>query len=221
MENRRRQLRPRRLLSVVLILVVATLIVVLRLVEEIGPERHPSDRFQVKRIVDGDTVELSGGDRLRLLAVDAPEKGEPYYSEAAQFLGRRVLGKRGVVEFAGRRRDGYGRLLGYLLIDTLFVNAAIIDSGMGYVYLFRDNDLGSPRIDRLLEAQRGAITRRSGLWSLEHEPEEFYVARVGSFRLHRPGCRAVQNLGPEELQVFQTREEALSTGLSPCRRCKP
>ena len=44
-----------------LILTVVILLVGFRLVEQIGFERHPDDRFIIVRVIDGDTVELAGG----------------------------------------------------------------------------------------------------------------------------------------------------------------
>jgi len=213
--------KRRRWLSAIIVIVVAILILVIRLVEDIGPERRPGDRFAVAKIIDGDTVELLGGDRLRLLAIDTPEEGDPYHDEAAALLGRLTLGHTGTIEFAGRRRDRYGRLLGYLFIDSVFINRAMIDSGMGYVYLFSGNELASLRVAELLAAQRQAINVRRGIWSIEREPEVAYYARIGSFRLHRPGCRSINLSSPERYVQYETREEGLSTGLSPCRNCKP
>jgi micrococcal nuclease len=213
--------RRKRWRTITFVLVVALLILVLRLVEEIGPEKGPDDRFVVTRVLDGDTMELQGGDRLRLLAIDTPEKDEPLYDEATAFLERRALGRTAKIEYANQRRDRYGRLLGYLSIDTLFVNKAIIDSGYGYLYLFDDNDINSDQVRTLLASQRSAIERRVGLWSLPHEPEERYINTEGSFRLHRPSCRSLGELKQGHYQEFRTREEGLATGLSPCRNCKP
>ncbi len=222
MSQRRGTTKKRRLaLSATLIVVVAFLIVVVRLVEDIGPERRPGDRFIVAKVLDGDTVELAGGDRLRLLAIDTPEEGERYHDEAAGLLERLALGRTATIEYASKRRDRYGRLLGYLYIDSAFINRTLIDSGLAYVYLFKDNKLDSPRIAALLEAQRGAIDRSVGLWSIEREPEDYYLSPPGSFRLHRPGCRSVRNCDRHPCREFSTREEGLVTGLSPCRNCKP
>ena len=205
-----------------LIVAVILFLLLVRLVEDIGPERTPGDRFVVWTVLDGDTMELKGGDRLRLLALDTPEKGEPYYNEATALLGRLALQKQGRIEYSQRRRDKYGRLLGYLYVDdTLFVNRVLIDSGLGYVYLFNDNDLSSPQVHRMIAAQRSAIERKVGLWSIEREPEPYYVNKPGSFRLHRPGCRAVTDPQSPEYRRFSSREEGLSKGLSPCRICKP
>ena len=40
---------------------------------------------------DGDTFELQGGDRVRLLSIDTPEKGEPFYNEAQEYLSALTL----------------------------------------------------------------------------------------------------------------------------------
>jgi len=220
MAKQRRRTRP-WWVSALLIIVLAALILVFRLVEDIGPDRGPDDRFVVSQILDGDTMELQGGDRLRLLALDTPEEGEAFYNEATELVARLSMGLTARIEYAHRRRDKYGRLLGYLYIDTLFVNKTIIDSGLGYVYLFRDNDLKSDQVRLMIEAQRSAIKRKVGLWSLPYAPEERYINKSGSFRLHRPNCRSLGELVEGRYQSFSTREEGLATGLSPCRNCKP
>src|SRR3989338_4069674 len=47
----------------------------------------------VSRAVDGDTFELSNGEKVRLVCVNTPEKGEFYYKEATTFLSNLVVGK--------------------------------------------------------------------------------------------------------------------------------
>jgi len=211
----------RRLLTFVFVVVVALVILLFRLVEDIGLEKGPDDRFVVVRVLDGDTMELRGGDKVRLLAIDTPEKGEPLHDEATRLLSRLAFNQGATLEYANQRRDRYGRLLGYVYVDTLFLNKTIIDSGYAYVYLFNDNELTSPSVKKLLDAQRSAIDRRAGLWSLSFTPETRYINTEGSFRLHRPGCRSLRELKPGRFQEFRTREEGLVLGLSPCRNCKP
>ncbi|MCK4632040.1 MAG: thermonuclease family protein [candidate division Zixibacteria bacterium] len=210
----------RTIWRIVFVLVVVALIVGYRLVEEIGPDRHPDERFVVVRVVDGDTVELRGGDRLRLLAVDTPEKGQPFYEEACRFLSDQVLAKQVEIIFGGKRRDGYGRLLGFLYIDNVCINEAILRSGMGCLYLFEDN-IGLPQIEPLLAAQVEAINGDRGIWSVDYRPEDHYVAAKGSFRFHRPGCRAIARTRVDNRLIFDSREEAALIGLSPCRTCRP
>jgi len=211
----------RKVINWTVVILLVVIILAFRLVEEIGRDKTPDERFIVKRVIDGDTVELLGGDRLRLLAIDTPEKNEPFYDRARLFLESLVLGKTARIEYSERRRDRYGRLLGYLYIDSLFVNKVILENGLGYLYLFDDNDPNSPLVQQLLAAQRRALENKTGLWSLQREAENYYIAANGSFRFHRPGCRSVKNIKPGNYRRLKTREEALYEGLSPCRNCKP
>lgn len=204
-----------------IVLVVIILLVAFRMVQEIGPERTPSDRFTVVRVLDGDTVELLGGDKLRLLGVDTPERDEQLYDRATDFLEHLVLGKQVRLEYGGARRDRYGRLLAFAYVDTILVNRAILENGLGYLYVFDDSPIDSPEFASMLAAQRSAIDRRLGLMGLDREPEPYYVASQSSFRFHRPGCRSADNYSPERWRRFGSREEALREGLSPCRSCRP
>ncbi|UCG60706.1 MAG: thermonuclease family protein [Candidatus Zixiibacteriota bacterium] len=201
--------------------VLVVLILAVRLVEDIGFDRKPTDRFTVTAIIDGDTMELGGGDRLRLLSIDTPEKDEPFYQEATDFLTEMALGKTARIEFADTRRDRYGRLLGYVYIDGIFINEAILENGLGNLYLFRDTDVDRPETGCMLSAQRRAIAARKGIWSITRHPEESYIAKNTSFRFHRPGCASAARLKKGSYRVFRIREEALMEGLSPCRNCKP
>lgn len=220
--NRRRPRRRMRLLTAAVVLVGVVVLVLLRFTEEIGRDIRPSDRFVVVRVFDGDTFELAGGDRVRLLGVDTPEQGEPLHDEARLFLERQVLGKTIGITYAGSRRDKYGRLLGYVYAeDTMLVNRAIVANGLGYLYLFKDSPIESPEIRSMLAAQREAVTNRVGLAALSFEPESHYVASPNTFRFHRPGCRSLTPKEPGYYREIATRDEALWEGLSPCRNCKP
>lgn len=208
-------------LRISLLILLVIFLITVRLVENIGEDRSPDDRFIVTKVVDGDTVELKGGDILRLLSIDTPEKGEPLYDRATSFLKRLSLGKVAKIEYAQTRRDRYGRLLGYLYIDSIFVNKAIIDSGLGYLYLFKDNDAKRSETTLMLKSQQTAIDSKIGLWSLKKNAEEYYINLLGSYRLHRPDCRSIKKLVEGKYQKFAIREDGLKLGLSPCRNCRP
>ncbi len=218
----RRRNKSFKLIRYLILVILVVIIVGFRLVEEIDEDVVPNERFIVTKVLDGDTVELKGGDKLRLLSIDTPEKGEPLYNEATRFLSELVLGEAVQIEFANRRRDKYGRLLGYLYVDSIFVNKVILEKGLGYLYLFKDTDIDRPETEELFKAQRYAIENKVGLWSLPRENEEYYIARVGSFRFHRPGCSNLKKAtNDSNSRLFDFRNEALWEGLSPCRKCRP
>ena len=101
-----------------------------------------SGTFVVKRVVDGDTIVLSNGERVRLIGVDTPESVHPrkpveYFSkEASAFTKKMVEGKPVRLEYDWNRRDKYGRTLAYVyrMPDNLFLNAEIVKQGYGHAY---------------------------------------------------------------------------------------
>jgi len=137
--------------------------------------------YYVSRVVDGDTLKLSGGERVRLIGVDTPEV---HYSDkllrdakksgrdvaAIQAMGKKASdftkslcgGKRVRLEFDAEKHDRYGRLLAYVYLeDGTFVNAKIIEEGYAQVMTIPPNVRYA---DRFLRLQREAREKLKGLW---------------------------------------------------------
>jgi micrococcal nuclease len=203
----------------IFILILIPLLVLFRFVSKIG-ERAPGT-YVVVRVIDGDTVELTGGETLRLLGIDTPEEGDPYYDSAKVYLAGMTLRKNVRVDTGHRKRDRYGRLLGYLYLDTILVNARILKNGYGWVYLFPEDQKEPEITDRLLAAQRLAMADTAGVWALPYYAEEYYIGNSRSLRFHRPSCEDAGAPTGKNKVTFRTREEACYQGYSPCRNCRP
>jgi endonuclease YncB( thermonuclease family) len=96
---------------------------------------------RVRRVVDGDTLELIGGEKVRLIGVDTPETVDPrrpvqyFGKEASNFTRRLVDGKQVRLEYDQTRKDRYGRTLAYVFLENgLFLNAELIKQGYGFAY---------------------------------------------------------------------------------------
>ncbi len=87
----------------------------------------------VERVIDGDTVVVKGNS-LRLLGINAPEKGEAQYDRAKEYLEDLVLNKTVYYEEGREKRDKYGRLLAYLFIDGENINLKLIKRGFANIY---------------------------------------------------------------------------------------
>jgi len=86
-------------------------------------------------VVDGDTVDVrlaSGMIRVRLHAIDTPERGQPYGDAAKDALSRRVFGK--AVELEPYEQDRYDRLVARIWLGELDVNAQMIKDGYAWAY---------------------------------------------------------------------------------------
>ena len=92
--------------------------------------------YRVERVVDGDTLVLSNGARVRLIGADAPETVhperdvEPFGPEATAFAERFVAGGEVELTFDGPRTDRYGRHRAYVWVDGRMLNEELIRAGL-------------------------------------------------------------------------------------------
>lgn len=135
----------------------------------------------VKRVIDGDTLQLETGERVRLIGIDTPEmhESDKLYRDSQrtkqdvrtiQELGRRayeftrklVEGKRVVLEFDVEKYDKYSRLLAYVYLkDDTFVNAEIVKQGYASLMTIPPN---VKYADLFLKLYQEARKNRRGLW---------------------------------------------------------
>ena len=98
-----------------------------------GPHPSAHDRgpaLTVSAVVDGDTVDLSNGERVQIIGIDTPEQGQPGYAEAAAAMSAMVLGHEVVLTPGARDdRDSYGRLLRYVDVNGQDTGLAMINQG--------------------------------------------------------------------------------------------
>ena len=98
------------------------------------PDMPTTSEATVSYVVDGDTIQLSTGEKIRLIGINTPEVGEPCSSEATERLKEFVLGKEVTLEQDIENIDQYGRLLRYVYLDDLFVNAEMVRLGFAHKY---------------------------------------------------------------------------------------
>src|SRR5205809_1875998 len=132
----------------------------------------PGDFDVVERVVDGDTLLLQSGERVRLIGVDTPETKHPkkpveyFGKEASAFTRRMVEGKRVRLEFdqanaAQGHKDRYGRTLAYVFLeDGTLLNAEIIKQGYGHAY----TQFPFSRMEEFRRLEREAREEERGLW---------------------------------------------------------
>ncbi len=93
----------------------------------------PPDTARVIRVIDGDTIIIEGGYRVRYIGIDAPEiypDLEAFGSEAWQANRRLVEGKEVRLERDVSETDKYGRLLRYVWVDDILVEAELVRQGL-------------------------------------------------------------------------------------------
>jgi micrococcal nuclease len=126
-----------------------------------------SGTFLVTRVIDGDTVDLEDGRRVRYLGVDAPETVHPekpvqcYGPESAAENKRLVEGTRVRLERDKEEHDVYDRILRYVYIDGTDVSALLIAEGYGRVLNVPPN---TRHRDQYADLQKAAKAAKLGLW---------------------------------------------------------
>jgi len=112
----------------------------------------------VSRVIDGDTLEVLSGDKIRLLGINTPEKGMANWEEARLFLEGLVLNRS--VEFEFKEIDKYGRWLGYVFIGSENINKLILSNGLAHLYVYEEDKW----YDELASAEEFARMNELGIW---------------------------------------------------------
>jgi micrococcal nuclease len=122
------------------------------------------------RVIDGDTIVLSNGEKVRLIGVDTPKTKHPkkpveyYGKEATAFTKKMVGGKVVKLKYDVQRRDKYGRLLAYVyLMNGTFLNAEIIKQGYGHAY----TRFPFKYMEQFKQYEKEARENKRGLWTKE------------------------------------------------------
>lgn len=186
-------------------------------------------------IIDGDTIQvrkIKGGDferplTIRYACIDTPEKDEPFYEEAllknkelidnrlllASFLDKDRYGRR--VEFIYAYSDSFlGKIQAVFSAGGILLNKELLEAGLAIYY---DISGKCKRYPQLLSAQRRAFENKLGLWKLYYKYKDKQVIK-GRYTFHLENCMKIQ---PTRKKEFIRLGEAIHSGLSPCRSCKP
>ncbi len=130
------------------------------------PETCGPTRAEVSAVIDGDTIDLDTGQRVRYLMIDTPEStvetecGGP---EAKQANAALVAGQTVTLRYDLECEDRYGRLLAYVEVGGREVNKILLERGHACVLHI------SPNGDDVVEAYEAleyeARQLDKGLWS--------------------------------------------------------
>jgi len=123
----------------------------------------------ISSVVDGDTVKLSDGNKVRILGIDTPETVDPrktvqcFGKEASEKMRSLVDGETVtlVVDSSQGDKDRYGRLLRYIYLDNVDVGAKMIEEGYAYSY----TKYPVAKTSYYSELESNARENKLGLWA--------------------------------------------------------
>ena len=126
--------------------------------------------YEVTKVIDGDTIRVKNGGKVRLLGINAPEiprrdhQGEALGEAAHHRLEQLLKNKKVRLEFDTKKHDRFERLLAHVILeDGTNINELLLQEGLARTLFLQPNLQYLHRYHRIeLAAQRG----RRGIWSL-------------------------------------------------------
>lgn len=193
----------------------------------------------VKKVIDGDTIVLSSGVKVRYIGIDAPEihhKNKDVVAmgeKAKEFNASLVGGKNVRLEYDVETHDKYGRVLAYVYVGGTFVNAAMVKEGYAMAFTYPPNVKYQ---GLFLQLQKEARDAGKGLWAditkqgtggsvqgagSEENTEYLFVASKTAEAFHYVWCKWAKKIPESKRVYYKTREEAMKALHRPCHVCKP
>lgn len=120
-----------------------------------------TDSGDVETVIDGDTITLTSGKKVRLIGINAPEDGQPGYLPAKETLTSLVDGKNIDIEYDTNKTDQYGRDLAYVYVGDTLVNLELVKEGVVVI------DTVPPNVAHANDFLAGQIDARKnckGMW---------------------------------------------------------
>jgi micrococcal nuclease len=161
-------------------------------------------KIKVVKVIDGDTIELENGQKVRYIGIDTPELVHPskpvecFAKEAQEKNKELVLGKEVWLEKDISETDKYGRLLRYVWVNDILVNEVLVQEGYAQVSTYPPDVKYQ---ERFLEAQRKAREENKGLWS----SCQYFGQKVLSSQAEK-GCLIKGNISASGEKIYHLTE---------------
>lgn len=135
-----------------------------------GPANNLIEGVVVRKVIDGDTIQLEDGTIIRYIGIDAPESESSWRkgafgNEAFEVNRKLVEGKAVTIEYDTEFSDPRGRELAYVYVNhdgkNIMVNEYLVAQGVAWVAVFPPN---IRHIRTLFEAQEAAYKNKLGVW---------------------------------------------------------
>ena len=122
-------------------------------------DEQQASQADVIRVIDGDTVVISGDERVRLIGIDTPENGQCGFDEAKQAI-EKLLASGSATFYSGTTsdKDKYDRLLRYIEVEGIDVGLNLISNGFAIArYDSRDGYGPHDRESEYVDADENSV----------------------------------------------------------------
>ncbi len=169
------------------------------------PTPGSADTFRVREVIDGDTIVLEDGTKVRYIGLNTPERDRPFYEEATEANRKLVEGQEVRLELDAVQIDRYGRTLAYVFVSSpqgdIFVNLELLRQGYANVFTVSPN----VKYEELFrEAEREAREAGRGLWAIQET-----AIKISRIQADAPG-NDNENPNGEWIEIVNEGSEAVN-----------
>lgn len=182
-------------------------------------------------VTDGDTIEVDGLGKIRLVGVNTPERGVEGYICSKRFVQKLCLDREVSLDIDdSKNTDRYGRYLAVVIVDGKNLNEMLLKENLAevmymppsefYPYDWTSNSDGYSKYISSHKSSNSGSTSSSSLTSSSTGSGP-YIASANSHKFHYPTCRWGKKISEKNKVTFTSRSDAISQGYEPCKVCKP
>ena len=187
-------------------------------------ECHVERTAVCTQVVDGDTLYLDNGEKVRMVGVNTPERGVDGYIASKNFLQKLCLNKKiGLDVDKAKNKDKYGRTLAVVIVNGKNVNEILLKEGLAeimyippsefYPYNWANDSTHVPD-------SYNTYTNTQGT-SSSSDDSGSYIGNSNSGKFHKSTCKWGQKTADHNRVYFSDRNTAISQGYKPCKVCNP
>ena len=186
---------------------------------------HVEERAICTKVVDGDTIELDNGKKVRFVGVNTPERGVEGYITSKNFVQKLCLNKEvGLDIDDSKHNDKYGRTLAAVIVEGKNLNEMLLKEGLAEImYMppseFYPYDWGNG--DTPVANTHSSSSSSSSSDTSSSSGSGSYVGNANSGKFHVASCSSVSKMSEKNKVYFSSRDEAINQGYVPCKRCNP
>lgn len=183
------------------------------------------ERAVCTQVVDGDTIYLDNGEKVRLVGVNTPERGVEGYITSKNFVQKLCLNKEvGLDIDDSKHNDKYGRTLAVVIVDGKNLNEMLLKEGLAEImYMppseFYPYDWANENTPTSSHQSSSASSDTTSTDSQSSSGS--YVGNSNSGKFHVASCSSVGKMSEKNKVFFSSRDEAINQGYVPCKRCNP
>ena len=176
-------------------------------------------------VVDGDTIYLKSGEKVRFVGVNTPERGVEGYIASKNFVQKFCLNKKiGLDVDDAKNQDRYGRTLAVVIVDGKNLNEMLLKEGLAeimymppsefYPYNWAGDSTPTPT------SQNTYVNTHTDK-STSSDDSGSYIGNSNSGKFHKSTCKWGQKTAEHNRVYFKSRNLAVSQGYQPCKVCNP